>query len=185
MFLKAIYYVRFCPFNCFFGTNKYILNRNLKTETCSTIYTFPSYFTSDSTDKNFHKLMEYFTQVFRNIHNYSFFQHNSNCKLAMLIFILTSNRNFYHQLWVSICPCKRGILGQKNLNSIFFLFYKNQFNLLINVFEQHLLNGRHVFSWMLLFESVIYYWKSSTRIDCKKFQKMFKNTAEWLLLKPA
>ena len=29
------------------------------------------------------------------------------------------------------------------------LFYKNQFNLLINVFEQHLLNSRHVCSWML------------------------------------
>ena len=61
--------------------------------------------------------------------------------------MLTLNKNFHHQLLVSICPCKRGILGQKNPNRI--LFYKNQFNLLINVFEQHLLNGGHICSWML------------------------------------
>lgn len=33
-----------------------------------------------------YKLMEYFTQVFRNVPNYSFFQQNSNRKLVMLIF---------------------------------------------------------------------------------------------------
>ena len=43
--------------------------------------------TSDGAVRNFHKLMEYFTQVLRNMPNYSLFQHNSNCKLAMLIFI--------------------------------------------------------------------------------------------------
>ena len=32
---------------------------------------------------------------------------------------------------------------------------------------------------------ITFCWKSSMRIDHEKFQKMFKNTAEWLLLKPA
>ena len=37
----------------------------------------------------------------------------------------------------------------KRIQIALFLFHKNQFNLLISVFEQHLLNGRHVCSWML------------------------------------
>ena len=86
-FQKKIY-VPFYPFNCFFGINKSVLNSNLKTITSSTIYRFPSYFASDGTVRNFHKLMEYFTQVFRNMPKYSFFQHISNYKLVMLIFIL-------------------------------------------------------------------------------------------------
>ena len=44
---------------------------------------------------------------------------------------------------MSICPSKHGMLGQKNLNCI-----KDQLNLLINAFEQHLVNGIHVCSWM-------------------------------------
>ena len=32
---------------------------------------------------------------------------------------------------------------------------------------------------------IIIYWKSSTRIDREKFQRMFRNSAERLLLKPA
>ena len=64
---KNFFYAFFCLFNCFFGTNKSVLDMNLKTITCSTIYAFPSYFASDVTVGNFHKLMEYFTQVFRNM----------------------------------------------------------------------------------------------------------------------
>ena len=70
---KTFFYVLFCPFNCFFGLNKSVQDRNLKTISCSMIYTFPSYFTSDGTVRNFYKLMEYFTLVFRNMLNYSFF----------------------------------------------------------------------------------------------------------------
>ena len=33
-----------------------------------------------------------------------------------------------------------------------------------------------------LFENIIFYWKSSTRINREKIQKMFKNTTERLLL---
>ena len=80
---KNFFYVLFCPLNCFFGTNKSVLDKNLKTITCSTIYTFPSYLASDDTVRNFHKLMEYFTQAFRNMPNYSFFQNSSSCKLVM------------------------------------------------------------------------------------------------------
>ena len=115
---KNFFDVLFCPLNCFFGTNKSALDKNLKTITCSTIYTFPSYLTSDDTVRNFHKLMEYFTQAFRNMPNYSFFQNSSNCKLFMLVFISWLQKKFHRPLWVSICPGKRGILGQKNLNHI-------------------------------------------------------------------
>ena len=41
----------------------------------------------------------------------------------------------------------------------------------------------HTMRW--LFESVIFYWKSSTRIDRDKFQKIFKKIAELQFLKPA
>ena len=34
-----------------------------------------------------------------------------------------------------------------------------------------------------LFESIVFYWKSFTRINREKIQEMFKNTAERLLLK--
>ena len=87
MFSKTFFIFFFCLFNWFFGANKYILNRNLKTITYSKIYKFHSYFPSNVTVKSFYKLMEYFTQVFRNMPNYSSLQHNSNCKIAMLIFI--------------------------------------------------------------------------------------------------
>ena len=52
---KNFFYVLFCSFNCFFGTNKSLLDRNLKTITCSMISTFPSYFASDATVRNFPK----------------------------------------------------------------------------------------------------------------------------------
>ena len=84
---KNFFNVLFCPFNWLSATNKSVLDKNLKTITCPTIYTFPSYFASDGTVRNFHKWMEYFTQVFRNMLSYSFFQHNSNSRLAILIFI--------------------------------------------------------------------------------------------------
>ena len=45
-------------FDSFFGINKFVLDRNLKTTNCFKIYTFPSYFASDDTVRKIHKLMD-------------------------------------------------------------------------------------------------------------------------------
>ena len=45
-------------FDSFFGINKFVLDRNLKTINCFKIYTFPSYFASDDTVRKIHKLMD-------------------------------------------------------------------------------------------------------------------------------
>ena len=59
-------------FDSFFGINKFVVDRNLKTINCSKIYTFPSYFASDDTVRKIHKLMDKLTQAFRNMPNYPF-----------------------------------------------------------------------------------------------------------------
>ena len=75
-------------------------------------------------DRNLHKLMKYFTQVFRNVANYLFFQQNSKCKLVMRIFSLQS-KNILAKA-CNICLvilCQRYLCQSTCLLSYYFVSY--------------------------------------------------------------